>query len=151
MDFRLISVCSYGAPNGTWSFWSQNQLCVHKIEFRHNKIILSYKTMLHRLVLWSLHFVMTKFIFFLDKKQFCVTKVNSMSQQSIMCHKIQFCETSLFCVIKVNFVRKLVYRILYDFLRRPFIGYTCSNRGSRRFLITSSKGISYGWCAILQK
>ena len=50
-----------------------------------------------------------------------------------------------------HFVYCLLFIYQWFSLCAAFIGYTCSNRGSRRFPITSSKGISYGWCVILQK
>ena len=73
-SFGVYPICPlYGAPIGTLSFCNQNQFCVHKIQFCHNKII----------------FVLQKWVL-LDKIKLCPTKVNFVEQNSILSNKTQF-------------------------------------------------------------
>ena len=126
---------------------------VHKIEFCHNKIIFVEQNYVYD----YFNFVMTKF------KIEIVYKILIKLVSILWFCNVKFVwrQKSKFNT-KVNFVCKLVYRILcvyackwilssshHDFVRKPPIGYNIC--GSCRFPITSCMGISYDWCAILQK
>ena len=92
--------CDVRAPNGTlvvlyskFYFVQAKVIFLNKNEFRLTKFITYYK--------------------------FCVTKVNYVSQNWILWDKFNFvsqksilCDKSLFCVTKLNFVRKLVYKLI---------------------------------------
>ena len=94
---------NYGASIGTWYFCNQNQFCVHKIEFCHNKIIFVFYSCVLCIFIFEMTKINNKIFFFFFSYVFYHVNFIFEWQKQILLYKNIFRRTKIIFVDEIQF------------------------------------------------